>query len=246
MPCFYDGDNEMVYILRFYNTKVANIYPDGRIERKAYVPAIAKTLMSQTKDYKLDIEKTLVKTYIRREVKFHSDLHTHRSANLSPDILIALAIHHQLRYPYYYIKKLQLNITPAQKALLENRRQIIARSFAHSQLKGKYLDRKIDDHTYLNFASLILENIEHASENIAKIRASLAVMKDGQAVFTNLEKVYIYRYVFTKGTSVLDPITLEHIDDIEDEDIVNTLKQMELDRLNPVYRYNTLYPCTDS
>ena len=241
VPCFYDGDNEMVYILRFYNTKVANIYPDGRIERKAYVPAIAKTLMSQTKDYKLDIEKTLVKTYIRREVKFHSDLHTHRSANLSPDILIALAIHHQLRYPYYYIKKLQLNITPAQKALLENRRQIIARSFAHSQLKGKYLDRKIDDHTYLNFASLILENIEHASENIAKIRASLAVMKDGQAVFTNLEKVYIFRYVFTKGTSVLDPITLEHIDDIEDEDIVNTLKQMELDRLNPVYRYNTLY-----
>ena len=25
----------------------------------------------------------------------------------------------------------------------------------------------------------------------------LAVMKDGQAVFTNLEKVYLYRYVFT-------------------------------------------------
>ena len=90
IPCFYDGDNQKVYILRLANTKVANIYPDGRIERKAYIPAIAKTLMSQTKDYNLDVHKTLVKTYIHEELKFHSDLHTHRSANLSPDLLIAL------------------------------------------------------------------------------------------------------------------------------------------------------------
>ena len=43
---------------------------------------------------------------------------------------------------------------------------------------------------------LILNNIENAEENIAKIRTSLAILKDGQAVFTNLEKVYLYRYVF--------------------------------------------------
>ena len=36
-------------------------------------------------------------------------------------------------------------------------------------------------------------------ENIAKIRNSLVLMKDGQAVFTNLEKLYIYRYAFSKG-----------------------------------------------
>ena len=52
IPCYIDGENRMVYILRFANTKVANIYPDGTIERKAYIPAIAKTLMSQTKDYR--------------------------------------------------------------------------------------------------------------------------------------------------------------------------------------------------
>ena len=100
---------------------------------KASVPAISKTLMSQTKDYRLDIKKTIVKTYIRSECKFRTDLHTHMNANLRPDILIALGI----------------------------------------------------------------------------ARASLAIMKDGQAVFTNLEKVYLYRYVFTKGTSISDKINIQ-------------------------------------
>ena len=64
VPCYYDGDNRRVYILRLGNTKVANIWPDGRVELKASVPAISKTLMSQTKDYRLGIDKTIVKTYI--------------------------------------------------------------------------------------------------------------------------------------------------------------------------------------
>ena len=37
------------------------IYED-KIEIKAKIPAITKTLMSQTKDYKLPIEKTIVST----------------------------------------------------------------------------------------------------------------------------------------------------------------------------------------
>ena len=241
VPCYYNGENRKVYILRLGNTKVANIYPDGVIERKAYIPAIAKTLMSQTKDYSLDINKTLVKTYIREEVKFHSDLHTHRSANLSPDVLIALGIHHQIRYPYYYIKKLGLKITPEQREALEKQRAEVAINFRHSGLTGKYLDRRIDDNTEINFADLILHNISGSRYNIPRIRASLAVMKDGQAVFTNLEKVYIYRYVFTKGTAARERIKIENIDKIPDKDIVDALKQMDLDRRNPDYADNTLF-----
>lgn len=75
--------------------------------------------MSQTKDYRLDKMKTLVKTYIRREYKFRTDLHTHMNANLDADILIALGIVHQIRYPYYYIKKLKLSLTDAQYQALE-------------------------------------------------------------------------------------------------------------------------------
>ena len=39
------------------------------------------------------------------------------------------------------------------------------------------------------------------STNISKIRTSLALLKDGQSVFTNLEKCYVYRYAFAKGIS---------------------------------------------
>ena len=66
VPAYIDGENREVYILRLGDTKVANIWPDGRIEQKASVPAIAKTLMSQTKDYRYDETKTIFKTYIRR------------------------------------------------------------------------------------------------------------------------------------------------------------------------------------
>jgi hypothetical protein len=78
--------------------------------------------MSQTKDYRLGIDKTIVKTYIPSDCKFHTDLHTHMNGNLPPDVLIALAIVHQIRYPYYYIKKLGLKCTPEQVAGLEARR----------------------------------------------------------------------------------------------------------------------------
>ena len=44
-------------------------------------------------------------------------------------------------------------------------------------LKGKYLTRKIDDNTFINFADFILNNIENAEYNIAKIRNSLANFK---------------------------------------------------------------------
>lgn len=242
---YINGENELIYIMRLGNTKVANIYPDGRIERKAYVPAIAKTLMSQTKDYNLNINQTLVKTYIRTEVKFHSDLHTHRSANLSPDILIAMGIHHQIRYPYYYVKKLKLKLTDSQRSMVEKQREKVALRFVDSGLKGKYLDRKIDDNTFLNFADLILHNLADSSYNISKIRASLAVLKDGQAVFTDLEKVYLYRYVFTKGVRAekeIEKVTdLSYIEQIEDQDIVAYLKKMQQDRKTECYANLTLY-----
>ena len=240
LPCYIDGRNRMIYVFRLLDTKVANIFPDGTIERKASIPAIAKTLMSQTKDYRLDFRKTVVKSYILRECKFRTDLHTHMNANLDPDLLIALGIHHQIRYPLYYIRKLGLRCSPGQEALLAERRSRTAEAFRDSPLKGKYLDRKINDSTFLNFASLILENPENAAWNLPRIRASLAVMKDGQAVFTNLEKVYLYRYVFCKGIPAEDPVPPRGTELIPDPDIQQALRQMEEDRKHPVFGRNTL------
>ncbi len=241
VPCFVDADNNESYILQLGSTEVAAIYPDGKVEVKATIPAIAKTLMSQTKDSALEIEDTVFKERIRKDLKFSADFHTHMNGNLPGDILIALGICHQIRYPLYYVKKLDLKMTDEQWAKVNAQRQKVARQFVSSGLTGKYLDRKIDDNTFIGFADLILNNLDNAERNIVRIRGSLAIIKDGQAVFTNLEKVYLYRYVFCKGKEIEDKIELRGIDRIPDEDVKRTLRQMLEDRENPDYADNTIF-----
>ena len=241
IPASINGDNEVVYIFRLGGIKIANIFEDGTVEIKAKIPAISKTLMSQTKNYKLPIEKTIVKSYILKKSKFRTDLHTHMNANLTPDILIALGIAHQIRYPLYYIKKLNLKMSKKQEEEILAKREKTEEQFRNSELKGKYLTRKIDDNTFINFADFILNNLENAEYNIAKIRTSLAILKDGQAVFTNLEKVYIYRYVFAKGQEMPEKIELSNIEKIPEKDIKNYVEQMIKDhQKGSIYENNTL------
>ena len=241
IPCYFDGDNRRMYILRLGNTKIANIYPNGTVELKASVPAISKTLMSQTKDYRLGIEKTIVKTYIRSDCKFRTDLHTHMNGNLPPDVLIALAIVHQIRYPYYYIKKLELKCTPRQLEQLEKRRLEAEAALGDSPLTGRHRQRRIDDFTFINFADLILGNPADAAGNIERIRNSLTIPKDGQAVFADLEKVYLYRYVFTKGVRFETPFSGVNIDGIPDKEVAACARRVLMDREDDRYRANTLY-----
>ena len=238
-----NGDNEEVYILRLGGVKIANIYKDGKIEIKAKIPSIMKTLMSQTKDYKFGVDKTIIKSYLFKKVKFRTDLHTHMNAILSPDTLIALGIRHQVRYPLYYIKKLKLKLTKSQEEMIYNQRKYVEKDFENSTLMGKYLIRRIDDNTFINFADLILNNLENAKENIEKIRSSLAILKDGQAVFTNLEKVYLYRYIFSKGIESKDKIKLDlnKINKIPQRDIKETIiKMLEDKKRGSVYAKNNL------
>lgn len=244
IPCYIKGDGQRVYVFRINGLKLANIYPDGKIEVNAVIPAIAKTLMSQTTDYKYSYRDTVVKSYVREREKLSTDLHTHGNANLSADILIALAIKHQIRYSLYYIKKLGLTLSPAQQAVLDTRRHTAEASLDLSGLTGKYRERRIDDNTFLNFADLILSAPEFAGENIRRIRGSLSILKDSQAVFTNLEKLYLYRYVFTKGIPAEDRITLPEHPRIEDPDIRNDLERMLRDAEDPRYRDLTLYEDT--
>ncbi len=243
IPASINGDNEEVYIFRLGGIKIANIYTDGRIEIKATIPAISKTLMSQTKRYNLSINQTLVKSYILKKAKFRTDLHTHMNANLSADCLIALGIKHQVRYPLYYIKKINLEITKEQEKEIYEQRKEVEKQFENSELQGKYLTRRIDDNTFINFADLILNNLENADENIQKIRKSLEILKDGQAVFTNLEKLYLYRYVFAKGTESQEKIKLEKekIEKIPDKKIKEILNQMlEDSKKESPYKNNNL------
>ena len=243
LPASINGDNQEVYIFRLGGIKIANIYSTGKIEIKAKIPAITKTLMSQTKNYEFPANKTLVKSYILKKSKFRTDLHTHMNANLSAECLIALGLSHQVRYPLYYIKKLNIKLTKNQEDIILKQREEVKNKFKDCSLTGKYLTRKIDDNTFINFADLIFNNLDNAKENLDKIRISLSILKDGQAVFTNLEKLYLYRYVFAKGIESENKLDIspKMISNIPVRNIRVRLTQMMIDK-NPLSPYcnNTL------
>lgn len=246
LPALINDDGEEVYIFRLGGIKIANIYPNGKIERKAKIPAIIKLLMAQTKDYKLPIDKTIIKSYILKESKFKTDLHTHINQILQPDTLIALGIVHQVEYSLYRIKKLGLKITKKQDSFLSDKRKKVEKKYIGSELEGKQLERQINDETTINIADLILNNLENAEENITKIRNSLVLFKDGQAVFTNLEKTIQYIYAIIRGKTVNDSekidLNLEKINKIEDPDVKSALLKM-IDDKKPgsVYKNNSMY-----
>lgn len=242
IPAEINADNEEVYCFRLGGIKIANIYADGHVFIKAKIPAINKTLMSQTKEYKIPVEKTIIKTYIKKKEKFRTDLHTHIFANLNSDDIIALGIKHQIKYSMYYIKKLGLKLSDKQANKLFTQRCEVERKYMYEDLPGKKLIRKIDDETYINFADLILNNPNDVEENIAKIRNSLVLIKDGQAVFTNLEKLYLYRYAFLKGKPSEEKIeiTKSKIEQITDKDVKNNLLKMMEDAKSDNYKDNSL------
>ena len=118
--------------------------------------------------------------------------------------------------------------------------------YKHSDLTGKALERKINDETQINMADLILNNLSNAEENIVKIRNSLVLLKDGQAVFTNLEKTLLYRYAIIRGKQVPEnekiDLNLEKIEKITDCDIRRALKKMLEDgKQGSIYEHNTFY-----
>ena len=242
IPASLNANNETLFVFNLNNKHIATIYSDGEIEQTVKIPAIIKTLMSQTKDYDLAIDQTLINSYILKKSKFRTDLHTHLYANLPSDLLIALGIKHQIRYPLYFVKKLGLKLSKKQEEQIQKYRKEIELKYIDIHLEGKLFDRKIDDETYINFADFILNNLENAEFNIRKIRNSLSLVKDGQAVFTNLEKLYVYRYVFQKGTTSknLIDLTLDKLEKVPEPDIKNYLLKMHEDSGKAIYRNNTI------
>lgn len=231
---------QTMYVMKFEDIEIANIFDNGSFLLKAVIPAISKTLMSQTKDYKFSLKQTVFSSFINEHNKFRTDLHTHMNGNLSPDSLLAIGLYHQIRYPLYYVKKLSLKLNAKQERELNAQRRKVEKDFSNSDLKGKYLERKIDDNTFINFADLILNNIENSTENISKIANSIVILKDSQAVFTNLEKLYLYRYVFTRGIPSSKKIALKNIDKLEGVHIRRNLNKIINDHKTKEYTNNSL------
>jgi hypothetical protein len=163
------------------------------------------------------------------------------NGNLPPDVLIALGLIHQIRYPYYYIKKLGLKCTAEQVSALEAARREAEAQLGDTGLTGRHRERRIDDFTFINFADLILGNPEDAAENIGRIRNSLTIPKDGQAVFADLEKVYLYRYVFTRGKPAENRFSGLNTAGIPDPEVRSYAERMQRDREDDRTCRNTLF-----
>lgn len=213
------GNN--VYFLKLGNMNIASFTENGKIRQNAIMPAIIKTFMSQTKNYELSIEKSILNLFIPQEVKLRTDLHTHQNSILSSDVLVALGIKHQLKFPLIFVEKLGLKLT-------------------EKQIR-KYKEFNRD---YINFADLIMNNTsENANYNVRKIRNSLAILKDGQATIQDMEDLYLYRYIFTKGheSEYRVKINIEEIYSLEDKAIRRLLLEMYEDTSpDSVYKENTL------
>ncbi|MBQ9827138.1 MAG: adenosine deaminase, partial [Lachnospiraceae bacterium] len=132
-------------------------------------------------------------------------------------------------------------ITDAQRDKLEKRRKEAEEQLKDSPLTGRHLERRIDDFTFINFSDLILGNPDDALYNIERIRNSLTIPKDGQAVFADLEKVYLYRYVFTKGVEADYIYSGINIENIPDREVHKFAEKMLEDRRSDNYCRNTLY-----
>ena len=240
-----NNNGNKIYIFNLGGLNVATFNENGKVKINYKIPAIIKTLMSQTKDYNLSIEESIISISIPEDVKLRTDLHTHMHAILVPDRLIALGIMHQIKYSFYYIRKIGLTLSREQEEKLEAKTELAKEKYRDEELTPRELEKKARQDVYINFADLILNNLVFFDNNIAKIRNSLEIMKDGQAVFTNLEKLYQYRYVFTKGITVDDEDKIildeEKIDVLPHGDIKKTLKQMLIDaKQGSIYENNNI------
>ncbi len=219
------------YIFMLGGMNVATFNSRGKVKVNCRIPAIIKTLMSQTKNYTLDVEESLLYFQIAKELKLKTDLHSHLHGILKPDMLIALGIKHQIKYPLYYVRKLNLKLSEKQEEKMSALEKIAFEKIIDDNVSDRVKLKQARFEVFLNFADLILNNLENAKENISKIRISLGIMKDGQAVFTNLEKLYLYRYVFTKGIPSDETIAIDlnKLDKIPDEEIKLYTKEMFMD-----------------
>ena len=71
---------------------------------------------------------------------------------------------------------MNLILSAQQQETIAKYRKQIELKYISEPIEGKVLDRKIDDETYINFADLILNNIENSEYNIRKIRNSLSLV----------------------------------------------------------------------
>ena len=212
-----DKDNKNLLRLQINKLKDIEIDLNNRIVSFPEIPNAEKVLMAQKEDAYLPKAN-----YLAPENGIKTDLHSHYTAMLEPDKLVALGLKHNVDYHLYYIYTLGLDTEPNVEGIQES---------IFNSLKSLESSKSLSDEEITEKAKQIFEDLETNKGNIKKINSILPnemkksatipfkdlVLKDGgkdnlkkildscclsrehQSTFSDMTNTYNFRFPFTNG-----------------------------------------------
>ena len=168
------------------------------------IPVALKTIMCQKEDLKIGDM-----IYIEKAENIKTDLHSHYTAMLDPEKLIALGLKHNVSYPISHIYALGLEIPDEQREQIETQigelygneilEQIRNNKGNWKEIKDIFVDNKINIKP-MPFKDLIIgEPSKDKSENFNKILLSCSLPREAQNTFTDMKDTYTNRAPFTNA-----------------------------------------------
>jgi adenosine deaminase len=147
-------------------------------------------------------------SYIEKSQSIKTDLHSHYTAMLEPEKLIALGLKHNISYPVSHIYALDLDISDRMRESIE---QNIVQNYGEDVLsqiqanKGKWKETaeiftKNKIGMKIPFKNLVIGNpSENKINNLKKILESCSLPKESQNTFTDMKETYANRDPFTNA-----------------------------------------------
>lgn len=248
---FKHNKNSMIYQLKLADNNIIEL---DSLNNELTIPkmlSVQKIMMAQ----KVSPELLALPTQ-DTESKITSDVHTHFTAMLEPEKLLALGLEHNVNYHLYYAYALGLDLDDnAIREILNNEKNpSIVKDNAENILEelnnAKGNIKKVNElfekkyNKALKGLTIPLKDIvltENSKDNVDKILASCTLPKDAQSTFTNMTKTYGYRFPFTsypKDNSTYDLNVLNNGN--IPEDVKKLYQQMCSDMQNENWSENTM------
>lgn len=241
-------DNTNLYTLNIERFNSIEIDLENNTIEMPRIPVVLKTLMAQKNELVFDRVKFLDNL---NETK--TDLHSHYTAMLDPEKLIALGLKHNINYPVSHIYALGLKIPDEQREQIEAEigktygsdilEQIRSNNGNWKVIKDIFVDNKINV-KQVPFKDLIIgEPSEDKSENFNKIMLSCSLPREAQNTFTDMKDTYMNRAPFTNawGKKFDENLYNEVLESSNiSSDVKEIFERMCDDRQHPDFKDNNL------
>lgn len=110
--------DEMQYTLELGSINFVDLdLTNGNIQQNIEIPTAIKVMMAESSNFE---NAKLLQTQLELNQNLKTNLHTHATAELEPEKLLALGLKHNIKYSNYYIFALDLDIDDKQKEDIKN------------------------------------------------------------------------------------------------------------------------------